>query len=117
MGRSRRAYEIPRAFRDNTPEWLEKTLGLARKDGTLPAYPFGTDLTAEEVALTPAMTLLKNAQSSPLELARFVTRGSAVVCRRRPRNASCFAASNWKLRNPPRNALRLPWFSVHSAPV
>ena len=51
-------------------------MGPARADGTLPAYPFGTDLTAEEIALSPAMTLLKNAQSSPLELARFMMRGA-----------------------------------------
>ena len=53
---------------------LEKVLGLAHKDGTLPSYPFGTDLTTEEIALSPAMTSLKNAQSSPLELARLVAR-------------------------------------------
>ena len=69
-GKIESGYEIPRAFRNNTPEWLEKTLGPARKDGSLPEYPFGTDLTAEEIALIPAMTVLKNAQSSVLDLAR-----------------------------------------------
>ena len=75
-GKIEKSYEIPLAFRNNSPEWIEKTLGPARADGTLPAYPFGTDLTAEEIALIPAMTLLKNAQSSPLELARFMMRGA-----------------------------------------
>jgi hypothetical protein len=75
-GKIEKNYEIPRAFRNNTPKSLEKILGLAHKDGTLPSYPFGTDLTAEEIALGPAMTWLKNAQSSPLELARLVARGT-----------------------------------------
>ena len=71
-----KSYAIPSAFRNNTPESLEKSFGPAHKDGTLPSYPFGTDLTAEEIALIPAMTSLKNAQSSPYQLARFVTRGA-----------------------------------------
>ncbi len=75
-GKIEKSYEIPRAFRHNTPEWIEKTLGPARKGGALPEYPFGTDLTAEEIALIPAMTVLKNAQSSPLELARLAVGGA-----------------------------------------
>ncbi len=75
-GKIESTYEIPSAFRNNTPEWIEKTLGPWRADGTLPAYPFGTDLTAEEIALVPAMTVLKNAQSSVLELARVAARGA-----------------------------------------
>ena len=51
-GKIEKSYEIPRAFRNNTPEWIEKTLGPAHKDGTLPEYPFGTDLTEEESRLS-----------------------------------------------------------------
>ncbi len=75
-GKIEKTYEIPRPFRNNTPEWLEKTLGPARNDGVLPRYPFGTDLTDEEIALIPAMNALKNAQSSPLALARLAARGA-----------------------------------------
>lgn len=75
-GKIEKSYEIPAAFRNNTPEWLEKTLGPARANGALPSYPFGTDLTAEEIALIPAMTRLKNAQSSPLSLLRIAARGA-----------------------------------------
>ena len=46
------------------------------KAGVLPSYPFGTDLTDEEIALIPAMNALKNAQSSPLALARLAARGA-----------------------------------------
>ena len=75
-GKIERNYEIPIAFRNNTPEWIEKTLGPARKDGALPEYPFGTDLMREEIALIPAMTALKNAQTSIMELGRLVARGT-----------------------------------------
>ncbi len=75
-GKIEKSYEIPPAFRNNRPERIEKILGPARADGTLPAYPFGTDLTAEEIALVPAMNLLKNAQSSVFELARLAARGA-----------------------------------------
>ncbi len=74
-GKIERNYEIPRAFRNNAPGWIEKILGPARKDGSLPEYPSGTDLTAEEIALIPAMTVLKNAQSSTIELGRLAVRG------------------------------------------
>jgi acyl-CoA hydrolase len=67
-------YEIPRAFRDNTPDRIEKSLGAARTDGTLPDFPLGTDLTAEEVALLPALNRLNAAQNSPIELARLLAR-------------------------------------------
>ncbi len=67
-GKIEESYEIPEAFRNNTPQWIEKTLGPARADGTLPDYPFGTDFTPEETALLPALTLLKHAQGSPLAL-------------------------------------------------
>jgi acyl-CoA hydrolase len=68
-------YEIPRAFRNNTPEWIETSLGAARADGTLPAFPFGTDMTPDEVGLLPAMTFLKGVQASPFALARLIARG------------------------------------------
>jgi acyl-CoA hydrolase len=74
-GKIEKNYAIPRAFQHNRPEWIDKTLGIARIEGILPEYPFGTDLTDEEIALIPAMTVLKNAQSSPLELVRLAARG------------------------------------------
>ncbi len=70
-----KSYEIPHEFRSNTPERIEKTLAAAREDGSLPEFPFGTDMTPEEVALLPAMTRLKHASHSIAELARLALRG------------------------------------------
>ncbi len=74
-GKIEQTYEIPHAFRNNTPEWIAETLRSARSDGTLPDYPFGTDFTAEERALLPALALLKYAEASPLALANYVRLG------------------------------------------
>ena len=71
-----RSYEIPYEFRDNTPERIERALGLALADGTLPMFPFGTDMTDEEAALVPALTRLKHAGGSIMELARLALRGT-----------------------------------------
>lgn len=70
-----RGYEIPAAFRDNTPERIEKALSAARRDGLIPEFPFGTDFTPVEQRLLPALDLLKqNAHSVPA-LLRLVLRG------------------------------------------
>lgn len=54
-------YQIPPAHRNNTPERMEAALGDARKRGILPLFPFGSDFTAEEQRLMPALGLLRNA--------------------------------------------------------
>ena len=69
-----KGYEIPQEFRNNTPERIGKLLAV-RADGNLPDFPFGTDFTAEEVALLPAMERLKQASHSALELARLALAG------------------------------------------
>jgi acyl-CoA hydrolase len=71
-----KSYEIPDEFRGNTPERIEQALGPARADGCLPVFPFGSDMTAEEEALLPAMMRLKQASSSVLEVARLALRGT-----------------------------------------
>jgi acyl-CoA hydrolase len=62
-------YEIPAAFRNNTPGRVDSVLKDARREGLLPDFPMGTDFTAEELALLPAMIRLKEAQTSPVKLA------------------------------------------------
>jgi acyl-CoA hydrolase len=71
-----RGYEIPFGFRANTPEQIESLLGPARAEGILPLFPFGTDMTAEEIALVPALTRLKHASGSIVELAQLALRGT-----------------------------------------
>jgi len=45
----------------NAPERLAEALGAARRDGTLPAFPLGTEMTDTEQTLAFALSNLKNA--------------------------------------------------------
>jgi len=57
-GKIRPDYRIPEACRDNTPARLNRALAEHRRQGFFSAYPFGTDLTAEEIALGAALMFL-----------------------------------------------------------
>jgi acyl-CoA hydrolase len=52
-------YRIPDAFRDNTPARLARALAGHRAKGFFSEYPFGTDLTAEEIALSRVLKSLQ----------------------------------------------------------
>jgi hypothetical protein len=54
-GKVARDYRIPQAYRDNTPQRLEAALERHRAGGFFSEYPFGTDLTAEEIVLARAL--------------------------------------------------------------
>ncbi len=58
-GKIEASYQIPDAHRGNTPERLAAVLKPFQAKGHLPAFPFGTDLTAEELALSAALRPLK----------------------------------------------------------
>src|SRR5262249_55513031 len=66
-GKIERGFELPAACRDNTPERIARALAGARDEGLLPPFPFGSDFTATEQQLMPALKLLRAA--SPLRLA------------------------------------------------
>ena len=72
-GKIERTYELPRSARDNTPDALAKALAPAADAGLLPTFPFGTDFTAAEQRLLPALQRLKSA--SPAGLAAMFARG------------------------------------------
>jgi hypothetical protein len=57
-GKIRADYRIPDACRDNTPARLARAFAAHRDQGFFSEYPFGTDLTAEEVALSRALRYL-----------------------------------------------------------
>jgi acyl-CoA hydrolase len=52
-------HEIPDAFRGNRPARITAALAPFRKQGALPEYPFGTDLTEIEVGLARALRHLE----------------------------------------------------------
>jgi acyl-CoA hydrolase len=68
-GKIARIYEIPAAFRENTPERIEAAL----KPLSLPPFPFGTDFTPVEQKLLFALQKLQKAR--PLDLVRHAARG------------------------------------------
>jgi acyl-CoA hydrolase len=53
-------YRIPDEFRHNTPARLEAAFSESRAAGLFSEYPFGTDLTREEIDLAHALRWLKD---------------------------------------------------------
>jgi hypothetical protein len=53
-------YRIPDEFRNNTPARLEAAFAESRAAGLFSEYPFGTDLTREEIELAHALRWLKD---------------------------------------------------------
>jgi acyl-CoA hydrolase len=52
-------YRIPEMHRNNTPRALQERFILPRARGLFSEFPFGTDLTREEIVLAKALTRLK----------------------------------------------------------
>ncbi|MEW5735924.1 MAG: acetyl-CoA hydrolase/transferase C-terminal domain-containing protein [Thermodesulfobacteriota bacterium] len=57
-------YQIPDAFRENTPERLERLLAPYKKQGHFPPFPFGTDFTKEELVIGKSLRSLKEKMSA-----------------------------------------------------
>lgn len=73
-GKIEKGYAVPSAFRDNRPERVAERLAPLRRHGWCAAFPFGTDFTAEEQRLLPALDRLKHASASRWALARTAVR-------------------------------------------
>ncbi len=65
-GKIEREYALPKSARDNTPDAIMRALKPAADAGLLPLFPFGTDFTAIEQRLIPALQVLKSASPSRL---------------------------------------------------
>lgn len=74
-GKLPRGYEIPAPHRENYPERIAAALAPAHAAGLLPRFPFGSDFTATEQRLIPALELLRNASQSPAALLALGWRG------------------------------------------
>ena len=72
-GKIEREFALPKSARDNTPDAIVRALKPAADAGLLPTFPFGTDFTAIEQRLIPALQVLKSA--SPAQLAALLMRG------------------------------------------
>ncbi|MFL6797946.1 MAG: acetyl-CoA hydrolase/transferase C-terminal domain-containing protein [Xanthobacteraceae bacterium] len=73
-GKLERGFELPRELRNNTAETVAAMLGPARDQGLLPPFPFGTDFTATEQKLIPALERLQSA--STFQRALLLARGA-----------------------------------------
>jgi acyl-CoA hydrolase len=80
-------YRIPETFRNNLPRRLTQALAAHRARGFFSEYPFGTDLTAEEIVLARALKYLEARSGS--WGARLRTLGAALARGRpAPRHAA-----------------------------
>lgn len=61
-------YEVPECYRHNLPEVLAAKLKPWAEAGLLPDFPFGTDLTDDELHMVRAMKKMKHASQHPSEL-------------------------------------------------
>ncbi len=67
-GKLEASYEVPECFRHNLPEVLAAKLKPWSEAGLLPDFPFGTDLTDDELHMVRAMKKMKHASHHPSEL-------------------------------------------------
>ena len=61
-------YQIPASAQGNSPAMLREHLRPWRNSGVLPDFPFGTDLTDDELTIVRALKKLKHASHHPVEL-------------------------------------------------
>ena len=64
VGKLPRDYSIPEMYRNNTPAQLERAFSSHRRAGLFSEYPFGTDLTEDEITLSHALRYLKAATAT-----------------------------------------------------
>jgi acyl-CoA hydrolase len=64
-GKLERDYRIPFEARNNTPERLQQQLAPLYQAGLLPSYPFGTDLTEQELALAASLKKIQALSEEP----------------------------------------------------
>jgi acyl-CoA hydrolase len=81
-GKLRRDFTIPDRWRQNTPAWLAAALAPHRE--RFPQFPFGSDFTAEELALLPALQRLQRVFARKMTLAAFLL--SSFWKRNKPEN-------------------------------
>jgi acyl-CoA hydrolase len=70
-------WTLPEAWTRNTPAHLDAALHPLTEAGLLPGFPFGTDLTADEVRIVTALRRLKKSLHHPVALVSAVVRGAA----------------------------------------
>jgi len=96
-------YQVPEEHRRNTPERLEEAFAAQRRAGLFSEYPFGTDLTREEIELARALRWLKENTSGTGARLRTMARALFV----RPRESERPCLSRLQLDSPADFSTRL----------
>jgi len=73
-GKIEKGYQLPESARHNTPERLTASLAPFRQAGLLPQYPFGTELTDQEIALAESLRKIKALSEEPAHFVRSIFR-------------------------------------------
>lgn len=71
-GKLEAGYELPERYRHNLPQALEDRLEPWVQAGLLPDFPFGTDLTDDELKIVRALKKLKHASQHPAEMVTLI---------------------------------------------
>jgi len=58
-------HQIPEAFQNNYPEQLAQRMGRFKKRGYFKTFPFGVDMTDDELVLAGTLKALKGKMSNP----------------------------------------------------
>jgi hypothetical protein len=74
-GKLPKNHEIAAAHRDNYPDRIADALKPGREAGLLPSFPFGSDFTAAEQRLLPALLILQDAGRAPQRLLGLLWQG------------------------------------------
>ncbi len=78
-------YRIPFEARNNTPQRLQQVLAPLQHSGLLPDYPFGTELSEQEIALTASLRNIKALSEEP---GQFIARALRAVLHRADEEAA-----------------------------
>jgi len=67
-------WQLPARYAENSPQALDAKLHPFTQAGLLPGFPFGTDLTPDELKIVSALRRLKKATQNPIELVKLAVR-------------------------------------------
>ena len=73
-GKVAKDYELPESCRNNTPQRVQQLVSAWRKDGFFPAFPLGTDLTEDEIAIGKSLKDIKALMENPRQLIKAIVR-------------------------------------------
>ena len=75
VGKLEKDYEIPKAYRNNYPHTYLGIIHKYKKEGYFNKFPFGTDLTDDEIVIGAALKSLKSDLYSKRRLIKTLSRG------------------------------------------